>query len=186
MGLTRGVDDSAARHALGSALLTFGLDAFDVTLVAEGIETEDEFKALRGLGCQFGQGFYLGRPSSLYLPRPQPDEPEPHLLRSERRSPPTLPSSNSAVGNEVDPDPARGTPVSGQRRPESDATPGHLEARPDSVIVQERPPQTVHDEFLDLIAEIQQRTEDRVHAAKGHRSFVRLLFGGSRLRPLAG
>lgn len=186
MGLTRGIDGNAARHALGSALLTFGLDTFDFTLVAEGIESEDEFRALRGLGCRFGQGFYLGRPSSLYLPRLQPDDSEPHLLRSERRSEPTLPSSNGAVGNEVNHDSPRDTPVSGQRTPASDTTPGQLEARPDHVLVQERRPQTAYDEFLDLIAEIQQRTEDRVHATKGHCPFVRLLFGGSRLRPLAG
>jgi PAS domain S-box-containing protein len=32
-------------------------------LVAEGIETAEELAALRDLGCDYGQGFWLGRPS---------------------------------------------------------------------------------------------------------------------------
>ena len=78
IGLTRGIDGDPVRRALGSAMLAFGLDAFDASIVAEGIETEGEFKTLRGLGYQFGQGFYLGRPGRLRLPRPQPDNAE-HL-----------------------------------------------------------------------------------------------------------
>jgi EAL domain-containing protein (putative c-di-GMP-specific phosphodiesterase class I) len=65
IALTRGIDEDPARRALGSAMLTFGLDAFNASIVAEGIETEAEFKTLRGLGCRFGQGFYLGRPGRL-------------------------------------------------------------------------------------------------------------------------
>src|SRR5579863_4179230 len=73
IGLTRGIDGDPARRALGSAMLAFGLDAFGAAIVAEGIETEGEFKTLRGLGCRFGQGYYLGRPGKLKLPRPQFD-----------------------------------------------------------------------------------------------------------------
>jgi EAL domain-containing protein (putative c-di-GMP-specific phosphodiesterase class I) len=65
IALTRGIDEDPARRALGSAMLTFGLDAFNASIVAEGIETEAEFKTLRGLGCRFGQGYYLGRPGRL-------------------------------------------------------------------------------------------------------------------------
>jgi hypothetical protein len=57
-------------------MLAFGLDAYGAAIVAEGIETEGEFKTLRGLGCRFGQGFYLGRPGRLRLPRRQPDSTE--------------------------------------------------------------------------------------------------------------
>ncbi len=46
-------------------MLAFGLDAYNASIVAEGIETEAEFKTLRGLGCRFGQGYYLGRPGTL-------------------------------------------------------------------------------------------------------------------------
>jgi EAL domain-containing protein (putative c-di-GMP-specific phosphodiesterase class I) len=71
IGLTRGIDGDPVRRALGSALLTFGADAYNASIVAEGIETEGEFKTLRDLGCRFGQGFYLGRPGRLKVPRPE-------------------------------------------------------------------------------------------------------------------
>ena len=35
----------------------------DLGLIAEGIETEQQATLLRELGCQYGQGFHLGRPS---------------------------------------------------------------------------------------------------------------------------
>jgi EAL domain-containing protein (putative c-di-GMP-specific phosphodiesterase class I) len=65
VGLTRGIDRDPARRALGRALLTFGLDAYDASIVAEGIETEGELEVLRSLGCPCGQGFYLGRPGRI-------------------------------------------------------------------------------------------------------------------------
>ena len=43
-------------------------------VVAEGIESADQLASLRELGCQFGQGFYLGSPAALHsvdiAPRP--------------------------------------------------------------------------------------------------------------------
>jgi EAL domain-containing protein (putative c-di-GMP-specific phosphodiesterase class I) len=36
--------------------------ALELHVVAEGIETADELDALRELGCEFGQGFYLAAP----------------------------------------------------------------------------------------------------------------------------
>ncbi|MGH9028106.1 MAG: EAL domain-containing protein, partial [Acidimicrobiales bacterium] len=62
VALTRGIDADPARQALGSALLTFGLDAFNAGVVAEGIENERELATLRALGYPFGQGYHLGRP----------------------------------------------------------------------------------------------------------------------------
>jgi diguanylate cyclase (GGDEF)-like protein/PAS domain S-box-containing protein len=35
---------------------------FDLATVAEGIEVEDQVASLRGLGCDLGQGYLLGRP----------------------------------------------------------------------------------------------------------------------------
>ena len=76
INLTRGIDKDPARRALGRALLSFGLDAYNATLVAEGIETKGEFETLRSLGCPNGQGFLLGRPALLEAPsrvrRPSP------------------------------------------------------------------------------------------------------------------
>ena len=39
-------------------------DAFGTTLVAEGIETSDELRALRDLDIPYGQGYLLGRPAT--------------------------------------------------------------------------------------------------------------------------
>ena len=39
-------------------------ETFDTLIVAEGLETEDELKAMRDLGVDFGQGYLLGRPSA--------------------------------------------------------------------------------------------------------------------------
>lgn len=70
IALTRGIDTDPARRALGSAMLAFGLDAYNASIVAEGIETQSELTTLQGLGCHYGQGYYLGRPAQLsVLPR---------------------------------------------------------------------------------------------------------------------
>lgn len=66
IALTRGIDSDPARKALGSALLSFGLDAYNATIVAEGIETAGEMDTLRALGCNYGQGFYLGKPGDMH------------------------------------------------------------------------------------------------------------------------
>jgi diguanylate cyclase (GGDEF)-like protein len=36
--------------------------AFDATVVAEGIEDLETLEEIRAMGCQYGQGFFLGRP----------------------------------------------------------------------------------------------------------------------------
>ena len=80
IGLTRGIDRDPARQALGRALLAFGLETYNTTIVAEGIETEGELATLRSLGCPTGQGFFLGRPSRLPDRRPVPAVPVPLLV----------------------------------------------------------------------------------------------------------
>lgn len=61
IGLTRGVDTDQARRALISALLYFSRET-GCSIIAEGIETEDECASLRALGIDKGQGYLLGRP----------------------------------------------------------------------------------------------------------------------------
>ena len=34
----------------------------ELEVVAEGIETRDQLEVLRSLGCQYGQGYHLGKP----------------------------------------------------------------------------------------------------------------------------
>ena len=61
MSLTRDVDSDPARAALARALVTFA-DGIGCRIVAEGIETEAEMKALRSLGVGYGQGWHFSRP----------------------------------------------------------------------------------------------------------------------------
>jgi EAL domain-containing protein (putative c-di-GMP-specific phosphodiesterase class I) len=86
IALTRGIDTDPARRALGSAMLAFGLDAYNASIVAEGVETRSELTTLQGLGCHYGQGYYLGRPAQMsVLPRQMAQagaSPSPGLRRS--------------------------------------------------------------------------------------------------------
>jgi EAL domain-containing protein (putative c-di-GMP-specific phosphodiesterase class I) len=36
--------------------------ALQLNVVAEGVETPDQFHRLRGLGCEYGQGYLFSRP----------------------------------------------------------------------------------------------------------------------------
>lgn len=61
IALTRHIDKDPARRALASALVTFA-DEIGATLVAEGVESVGELRALRALGIPAAQGYGLGRP----------------------------------------------------------------------------------------------------------------------------
>jgi len=61
MSLTRDVDSDPARSALARALVTFA-QGIGCQIVAEGIETEAEMKALRAFGVGYGQGWHFSRP----------------------------------------------------------------------------------------------------------------------------
>src|SRR3546814_3404905 len=55
-------DDSDDRAIVG---LVLGLaEALDLSVTAEGIETEQQRRCLTELGCGTGQGYLLGRPRS--------------------------------------------------------------------------------------------------------------------------
>ncbi len=64
ISLTRHVDSDRARRALAKALITFA-EEIEISIVAEGIETEAEMETLKALGVTYGQGYFLGRPGSL-------------------------------------------------------------------------------------------------------------------------
>jgi EAL domain-containing protein (putative c-di-GMP-specific phosphodiesterase class I) len=64
MSLTRNIDTDGARRALASALMQFANEN-QCTIVAEGVETAGELKALRALGITRAQGYFLGRPVPL-------------------------------------------------------------------------------------------------------------------------
>lgn len=61
--LVRAVDVNAQQHQVTAAVLAV-IAAFDLTAVAEGIETAGEAARLRALGCRYGQGQHWSPPRS--------------------------------------------------------------------------------------------------------------------------
>lgn len=74
ISLTHGIDRDPVRQSLASSLVDFA-KGIDAAMTAEGIETRDEEEAVRSLGIEFGQGWYLARPGPLedmaYAEKPQ-------------------------------------------------------------------------------------------------------------------
>jgi EAL domain-containing protein (putative c-di-GMP-specific phosphodiesterase class I) len=61
-GLICGVDQSPRQRRLVAGVVQLCVD-LDAEVVAEGIETEDEFRALADTGAHYGQGYLFARPS---------------------------------------------------------------------------------------------------------------------------
>jgi len=68
MELLRGIDASHPRQVIVSALAAIARE-LDITLLAEGVETEAELTALRAAGIRLFQGYYFARPGFMSLPR---------------------------------------------------------------------------------------------------------------------
>jgi len=64
MSLTRDVDCDPARRALAGAMVNFA-SRIGATIVAEGVEREEECAVLRELGVTYGQGYLFSRPMPL-------------------------------------------------------------------------------------------------------------------------
>jgi EAL domain-containing protein (putative c-di-GMP-specific phosphodiesterase class I) len=64
ISIVRDVDRDRGKRALASALARFA-DEMDMSVVAEGIESQAELDALLALGVVIGQGFYLAEPGPL-------------------------------------------------------------------------------------------------------------------------
>ena len=58
---TPGVDSDDQQAAFVGALIAMGR-TLGLHVLAEGIESAAQYRALRRLGCEFGQGFHIGRP----------------------------------------------------------------------------------------------------------------------------
>lgn len=63
MSLIRSIETNATKKALLETFVTLS-EKIKSALIAEGIETEQEFKVIRQLGVGFGQGYYLSKPMS--------------------------------------------------------------------------------------------------------------------------
>jgi len=64
MGLVRGVDTDSFKAEVARRLIETAL-ALDIGVIAEGIETPEEFRWLRGAGAQYLQGYLFGRPQAV-------------------------------------------------------------------------------------------------------------------------
>lgn len=64
IGLTRGIETDRARRALAAGLISFASE-LGATVIAEGVETEEQLRALVDLGVGCGQGYHLGRPGPI-------------------------------------------------------------------------------------------------------------------------
>ena len=80
ISLIRHVDTSIVKQKLVRTLRDFCLDA-GITLIAEGIETQEQFQTLLELQIPYGQGFLFAHPGSPY---PLLDRIEPGVGASER------------------------------------------------------------------------------------------------------
>ena len=57
------ITDGSTNRELISAAIAMA-HSLNLTVVAEGVETEEQFNYLKGLGCDYAQGFLLGKPMS--------------------------------------------------------------------------------------------------------------------------
>ena len=64
VSLTRGIDTDLVRRSLAAALVGFASE-IDAKIVAEGIETKQEFSTIKELGVPLVQGYLLGKPMPL-------------------------------------------------------------------------------------------------------------------------
>ena len=69
MGLIRGIHRDRSQQALAAGLISFA-EKIGATIVAEGIEVEEELEALYSLGVEFGQGYLFAQPGPLPLAQP--------------------------------------------------------------------------------------------------------------------
>ena len=60
-GFVRGLPDDPYDLAISRAIVGMG-KAMDLTVIAEGVETAAQLQALRSIGCNGMQGYYLSRP----------------------------------------------------------------------------------------------------------------------------
>jgi EAL domain-containing protein (putative c-di-GMP-specific phosphodiesterase class I) len=67
MEIIRGIADSSARQAIIAGILTMSR-ALDITVIAEGIETQAELSTLRQAGIKLFQGFLFAKPALEKLP----------------------------------------------------------------------------------------------------------------------
>ncbi|RST88415.1 EAL domain-containing protein [Aquibium carbonis] len=70
MDLIRNINADRARRAIVRGIVVMAKD-LGITLIAEGIETPEEYEVLRDLGIDHLQGYVIARPGFMSLPAPR-------------------------------------------------------------------------------------------------------------------
>ena len=68
MGLVRDVHQKRVSQQVVKAIVEMGAGV-GATVIAEGIETQEEAETLKDLGVRYGQGYFYGRPKDPYAAR---------------------------------------------------------------------------------------------------------------------
>lgn len=60
----RGLQDDPSNAAIVRAVITLG-QSLDIAVIAEGVETTEQYQFLQTNGCREFQGYFFGRPIDL-------------------------------------------------------------------------------------------------------------------------
>jgi diguanylate cyclase (GGDEF)-like protein len=58
----KGIDENKANRKVVEAMIALG-HSLELSVVAEGVETEEEYNTVKDIGCDLMQGFYFGKPA---------------------------------------------------------------------------------------------------------------------------
>jgi len=70
MDLIRGIDKSSSRRIVVSGVIDIA-KALGITVIVEGVETDEEYNVLLDLGIRYMQGYLFARPGFQSLPAPE-------------------------------------------------------------------------------------------------------------------
>lgn len=70
MGLIRGLDHDRVRRSIVAGIVVV-CQSLGIRVIAEGVETKDEYQALANLGVELFQGYLLAKPAFEQLPTPE-------------------------------------------------------------------------------------------------------------------
>ncbi len=139
-------EDEDYRSWLLEAILVFGRD-LSLTVIAKGVESQEQVWALKEMGCAMAQGYFMGQPApadsveellAVHLPAPASTEPVPVPVGVASAPAPTAaptaaapsapapapPATYDAQVKLVEPPPRPAAPAnSGPRRPAAPVTP---------------------------------------------------------------
>ena len=72
IGLVRQIDRSFIKQEIIKAMVALAR-GIDSMIVAEGVETKEEYLKLKELGVTYGQGYLFGRPSAQLIETVSPE-----------------------------------------------------------------------------------------------------------------